>query len=136
TDPFLLLLNSTGSQIASDSDSGAGNNARIIFAPSVTGTYYLEASDFYHLGTYKLSATDLGPPPLTFAQPTFELSTFGLNAGGWSSDNTYPRQLGDVNHDGLADIIGFGNAGVWVARATGGGHFARPTFELAAFGPN
>src|SRR5437660_388317 len=40
TDPFLILLNSTGNQIASDFDSGAGNNSRIIFAPSVSGTYY------------------------------------------------------------------------------------------------
>ena len=32
--------------------------------------------------------------------------------GGWSSF-TYPRQLADVNGDGMADIVGFGNAGVW-----------------------
>jgi RTX calcium-binding nonapeptide repeat (4 copies)/FG-GAP-like repeat/Lipase (class 3) len=75
-------------------------------------------------------------PPLTFAQPTFELAAFGVNAGGWTSDNTYPRMVADVNGDHMADIVGFGNGGVWVARGTGGGHFAPPTFELAAFGPN
>jgi FG-GAP-like repeat len=69
-----------------------------------------------------------------FAMPTFELAAFGTGAGGWSSDNTYPRELADVNDDGRADIVGFGQAGVYVSLATGGGHFAMPTFELAAFG--
>jgi hypothetical protein len=71
-----------------------------------------------------------------FAAPTFELAAFGPNAGGWSSDDRYPRELADVNADGLADIVGFGDAGVWTSLATGNGHFAAPTFELAAFGPN
>ena len=35
----------------------------------------------------------------------------------------------------MADIVGFGHAGVQVSLATGNGHFAAPTFELAAFGP-
>ena len=68
--------------------------------------------------------------------PVFELNAFGVNAGGWSSDDTYPRELADVDSDGRADIVGFGNAGVWVSLATAGGHFAAPTFELNAFGVN
>ncbi len=70
-----------------------------------------------------------------FAAPTFELAKFGPSAGGWSSQNTYPRQLADVNDDGMADIVGFGQRGVSVSLATGDGHFAAPTFELAQFGP-
>jgi FG-GAP-like repeat len=69
-----------------------------------------------------------------FAMPTFELAAFGTMAGGWSSDNTYPRELADVDGDGMADIVGFSSAGVYVSRATGNGHFGAPTFELAAFG--
>ncbi len=42
---------------------------------------------------------------------------YAPEAGGWSSDDSYPRQLADVNADGRADIVGFGNAGVWVALA-------------------
>src|SRR4029453_15551236 len=61
-----------------------------------------------------------------FAAPTFELAAFGTNAGGWSSNDTYPRALADVNGDGSADIVGFGQAGVYVSLATGGGHFAMP----------
>jgi Domain of unknown function (DUF4394)/FG-GAP-like repeat len=73
-----------------------------------------------------------GPFPL----PTLQLSAFGPNAGGWSSNDTYPRALADVNGDGMADIVGFSSAGVFESLATGGGHFAAPTFELAAFGTN
>jgi FG-GAP-like repeat len=71
-----------------------------------------------------------------FAPSTFELPAFGPNAGGWSSDDTYPRELADVNGDGKADIVGFASTGVVVSLATGDGHFAAPTFELLAFGPN
>jgi hypothetical protein len=48
------------------------------------------------------------------AAPTFELNAFGVNAGGWSSQDSYPRELADVNGDVRADIVGFGHAGVYV----------------------
>jgi hypothetical protein len=73
-----------------------------------------------------------------FAAPTFELATFAASAGrgGWTSQDLYPRTLADVNADGKADIVGFGADGVFVSLATGGGHFASPTFQLSAFGAN
>ncbi len=58
------------------------------------------------------------PDSFTFSPPTFELAQFGLSAGGWSSQTTYPRQLADVNGDGMADIVGFGQRGVSVSLAT------------------
>ena len=62
-----------------------------------------------------------------FERPTLRSPAFGASAagGGWSSQDLYPRELADVNGDGMADIVGFGNAGVFVALATGGGNFAR-----------
>jgi len=40
------------------------------------------------------------------------------------------RLIADLNGDGLADIVGFGIAGVTVAQATGGGNIrpCKPTF--------
>ena len=69
-DPYLWLRDSAGNYITTDSDGGIGNNARITFAPSVSGTYYLvaESSSSSDLGTYKMSVTDLGgnnPPVIT-----------------------------------------------------------------------
>jgi hypothetical protein len=87
---------------------------------------------FGQRGVYVSLATGDGH----FAVPTFELAKFGPSAGGWSSQDTYPRQLADVNNDGMADIVGFGQRGVFVSLATGDGHFAAPTFELAQFGPS
>ena len=39
----------------------------------------------------------------------------GAAAGGWASQDIYPRLLGDVNGDGRADIVGFGVAGAYTA---------------------
>jgi hypothetical protein len=35
----------------------------------------------------------------------------------------------------MADILGFGSSGVYASLATGNGHFAALTYELAAFAP-
>jgi hypothetical protein len=58
---------------------------------------------------------------------------FGL-AGGWRGDR-HPRQLIDLTGDGRADIVGFGEAGVWVALNEGDGRFGPPALALADFGP-
>jgi hypothetical protein len=62
---------------------------------------------FGQAGVYVSLATDNGH----FASPTFELAAFAPDAGGWSSDNLYKRELADVNGDGRDDIVGFGQAG-------------------------
>jgi hypothetical protein len=71
-----------------------------------------------------------------FAAPVLGLANFGASAsgGGWYSDDRYPRRLADVNGDGKADIVGFGEGGVFVALASGGGNFAAPILALANFG--
>jgi hypothetical protein len=96
----------------------------------VNGDQLADIVGFAQNGVWVALATGEG----NFAQPSFELSAFGVNAGGWSGDDTYPRKVADINADGRADIIGFGQAGVYVSLATGDGHFAAPTFELPAFG--
>jgi hypothetical protein len=62
-------------------------------------------------GVYMALATGGGH----FASPTAQLSAFAANAGGWNSDNAYPRQLADINGNGSADIVGFAANGVWTA---------------------
>ena len=42
---------------------------------------------------------------------------FTVNKGGWTSFDGKPRQLGDVNGDGRADIVGFAEDGAYVALA-------------------
>jgi len=71
-----------------------------------------------------------------FAVPASTLDAFGAAnfGGGWTSQDQFPRKLADVNGDGMADIVGFGIGGMTEALATGGGHFAPPSFTLSAFG--
>jgi hypothetical protein len=78
---------------------------------------------------YQLSAID----SVRIRGPKRVLDEFGQRAGEWRVDR-HPRMLGDVTGNGRADIVGFGNAGVWVALAKGDGTFERPRRVLEDFG--
>lgn len=73
-----------------------------------------------------------------FGTPSLNLANFGSNnaAGGWTSEDSVPRLLGDVNGDGRADIVGFASGGVIVSLATGNGNFAAPINSTSTFGSN
>jgi hypothetical protein len=133
-DPYLRLYDNAGANIAENDDiiPGTNRNSQLTFQVAATGTYYIEAGAFgdNYLGTYTVS---LSVAP-RYEGPHLELGLFGPSSGGWSSQDTYPRHLADVNGDGMADIVGFGSAGVFVSLATGSGHFGPGAFTLAAFG--
>ncbi len=61
----------------------------------------------------------LGQTNGTFGSVNRVLEFYSPNQG-WSSFDQYPRELGDVNGDGAADIVGFGGDGVYVALANSG----------------
>ena len=66
---------------------------------------------------------------LAQADGSFGAATTGYDGAftakyGWTSQNTYPRQLADVNGDGRADIVGFANNQVLVALGNADGSFA------------
>ena len=50
---------------------------------------------------------------------TLANASFGTSqaAGGWTSQHQYPRLVADVNDDNIADILGFGGAGVYLSQA-------------------
>ena len=96
----------------------------------VNGDGRADIVGFASSGVYVSLASGTGH----FAAPTFELGAF-TPGSSWISDDLYKRELADVNGDGRADIVGFASSGVYVSLATGNGHFAAPTFELAAFTP-
>lgn len=66
-----------------------------------------------------------------FDTPRLVLKAYGYNAGNWRIER-HPRLLGDVNGDNRADIVGFGNAGVYVSVSTGAG-FAAPVSVSTTF---
>jgi phospholipase C len=71
----------------------------------------------------------------TFNAPKFVLAAFGYNAGSWRVER-HPRFVADITGDGRADIVGFGDDGVWIARNNGDGSFATPQFVLNNLGYN
>ncbi len=74
--------------------------------------------------------TSIQQPSYFFAEPIDALpGKFGYVAGAWRVEQ-HPRMLGDVNGDGRADIVGFGNGGVSVALGRADGKFAEPTDAL------
>ena len=66
-----------------------------------------------------------------FDSASLWLNNFGYDQG-WTSDKTL-RKMGDVNGDGLADVVGFGTTGVFVALSNGSG-FDDASLWLADFG--
>jgi Ca2+-binding RTX toxin-like protein len=49
---------------------------------------------------------------------------FTALAGGWTSFNQFPRQVADINADGRADIVGFGQDTVYVSYGQSNGTFS------------
>jgi len=93
----------------------------------VNGDGKADIVGFGNAGAYVSYSTGTG-----FTSPSLKVNNFGYAAGGWRSD-MHPRMLADMNGDGKADIVGFGNAGVYVSYSTGTG-FTAPSLKVNTFG--
>jgi hypothetical protein len=94
----------------------------------VDGDGRADVVGFSMYGTYVARSTGTA-----FLLPTRWIANYGTVIGGWTSQNLYPRALGDVNGDGKADVVGFGQAGAYLSVSTGTS-FAAPTLGVPAFG--
>jgi hypothetical protein len=106
---FAAPTNETGTFGASGGWSSENNYPRLL--ADVNGDHMADIVGFGAGGVSVSLATGNGH----FAAPINDTGNFGFSAGGWTSQDLYPRALGDVNGDGTADIIGFGQAGVYEA---------------------
>lgn len=81
-------------------------------------------------GTYVATSNGDG----TFTSLGITLNQFGYNIG-WRTDR-HPRLLGDINGDGLDDIVGFADAGIHSATSNGDGTFTDNGLVFNGFGYN
>ena len=63
-DPYLRVFDSAGRLVDFDNNGGAGNDARMYFAPGASGTYYIEASSNHDrsMGSYSLTVAQRDLP--------------------------------------------------------------------------
>jgi hypothetical protein len=99
------------------------------FLADTTGDGRLDIVGFGNDGVWVSRAQ----PDGTYALPQLVVSNFGYNAGGWRVER-HPRFLADTTGENGLDIVGFGNAGVYVARNRGDGSFEGPRLVVTNFG--
>jgi hypothetical protein len=58
---------------------------------------------------------------IQYTQPQFKVMGYTIKNGGWLSQDIHPRYLADVDGDGKADIVGFGDKNVYIAFSNGNG---------------
>ncbi len=68
-----------------------------------------------------------------FQKPRLVIRDYGYNAGSWKVER-HVRHVGDLTGDGRSDIVGFGDAGVYIALNTGHGTFYAPRLMLEDLG--
>ncbi|MCB8822880.1 DUF4214 domain-containing protein [Microvirga rosea] len=78
-------------------------------------------------------SVSLGQADGTFGTAFVGIYGYGT-AGGWTSDNTMPRKLADVNGDGRADIVGFASNGVYVSLGQANGKFGTASLAYSGYG--
>ena len=100
----------------------SNSNAR----SDLNGDGKADLAGFGSNGVYVALSTGTGFGPATLWTSGFSYQN------GWTSQNTYPRMLADVNGDGKADAVGFGSNGVYVALSTGTG-FSPATLWTSGF---
>ena len=100
------------------------------FVADLTGDGRADIVGFGDAGVW----TALNSGDGTFQSMKFVVADLGYNQG-WRVDQ-HPRFVADITGDGKADLIGFGNDGVWVAFGNGDGTFRAPRFVIANLGYN
>eukprot|EP00434_Breviolum_minutum_P046697 symbB.v1.2.042658.t1/scaffold10669.1/size1553/1 len=68
-----------------------------------------------------------------FSSAYLAYGAYGVSSG-WSDQDTYPRMLGDVNGDGIDDVVGFATDGVYVSQGNANGVFSSAYLAYGAYG--
>jgi serralysin len=102
-------------------------NARML--ADVNGDGCADVVGFAYSGTIVALSNGDG----TFSSLRLGTNEFG-GSKGWGSADVNPRMLADVNGDGLADIIGFAEGGIYVSLSNGDGTFSACKLATSEYG--
>ena len=98
------------------------------FVYDLTGNGRVDLIGFADAGVY-VALNEYG----TFQAPKLVLEDFSCNAGGWYVEK-HPRFIADVTGNKAGDIVGFANAGVYIAINNGDGTFQAKRKVIDDFG--
>ena len=112
-------------------DSGWRNDRHVRLLADTTGNGAADLVGFADDGVY--IAVNKGNN--AFEKPKKVISDFGFAAGNWTVES-HIRYMADLRNNGRADIVGFGNAGVFVSLNNGDGTFSASNLVLKEFGNN
>lgn len=102
------------------------------FVADLTGDGKADVLGFGDAGVYVSLNDNNGR---SFRPPKLVVQDFGYVQGGWRVEK-HPRCLADLTGNGRADIVGFGDAGVYIAINKGDGTFEAPKLAINNFGYN
>jgi len=106
-DPYVKLYDAAGSLLVSDNDSGAGNSAMLVYTPTASGTYYVEARGASGTtGSYTLSSAQHAGLVLTgtAGADTLEGRTANDTLSGLGGADTLTGGAGNDTLDGGAGV--------------------------------
>ncbi|ACY18654.1 FG-GAP-like repeat-containing protein [Haliangium ochraceum] len=111
-------------------NQGWRNEKHVRTMADVDGDDMADVVAFGDSGVYVSLSTGSG-----FGPKTKWSQDYGYNTGsGWRIEK-HVRELVDIDLDGRADVVGFGDSGVWVSRSTGTG-FTAPQLWVTSYGYN
>lgn len=96
SDPYLVLRDASGNQLAFNDDGGPGLNSLLRYTPTTSGTFYIDAGGWLNTATNETStgsyflSTSQAPPLPTFS--VAEIANYLVNEGfaggrGWAITN-------------------------------------------------
>src|SRR6266581_5687495 len=118
SDAYLRLLNSSGTQVAYDDDSGPLANSKLTFTASTSGTYYVSAQGYGTTTGQYLLTMATGTTPYAPVVSVSDIADY--------LTNSYWEVNGDIAHHWGVSSISYNVQGLTAARAA----LARDAFQL------
>ncbi|SFA54014.1 serralysin [Paracoccus halophilus] len=109
-DPYLRLMDASGTQVRFDDDGGSGLGSRIVLSVTTASTYYIEAGSYgdYYSGAYSLGVAAVDPGEVLTMDEIGEQLTDGYWEYAGVSRRSFDVAQGGALNVNLAGLTGAG----------------------------